>query len=124
MSSKLLLFIKYYIIYFLFLVILKNIHYIFLISFDSLLEYWFVFIPIAYLVVKYLIYYDVEKYNLLKGDVVFLSLSLTVINICFSMPIIFNGCVVLFLFVCKNKKVYDANIISKNINDYYNDKNL
>lgn len=124
MNCKLLLFIRYFVIYCIFLVIFKNIHYIFFISYDSLLEYWFVFIPIAYLVVKYLIYYDVEKHKLLKRDFVFLAISFTIINILFSMPYVFSGCIALFVFVCKNKHVNDRNIISKNISDYYNSKKL
>lgn len=115
---------RYYIIYFVFLIILKNIHYVLFISFDSLLEYWFVFIPIAYLVVKYLIYYDIERYSLLKRDFIFLAFGFTIINILFSMPYIFSGCIVLFLFICKNKKLRGKDVISKNIRDYYNKKNI
>lgn len=125
MDKKLLLIARYYITYVVFLLILKNINYIFFVSFDQLVEYFIVFIPIAYIVVKYLVYYDLEKRKFLKKELIwYLVIGFTLFNLIFSMPYVYTGFILLFLIICKDRKTSDLDTINKNICDYYKNKKL
>lgn len=123
MNNKILLIIKYYFVYILFLLILKNINYLLFISFESLIDYWFVFIPISYIAVKYFVYYDLEKTNFVKKDIIwYISVGFTIINIFFSMPYIYTFSILVFLIICKDKETFNRGVIYRNIQDYYEDK--
>lgn len=118
MGKKTLLIIKYYLLYLLFLIILKNIHY--LVSFDMFQEYQFVFLPISYLVIRILVYNDLRNQMFLKKDILwYLVVGFTILNVFYDMSYIYTLSILLFLFILKDEKLSKNKIISGNIKRYF-----
>ena len=91
--SKYLVIIKYYFNYLILLLIFKNVHYILPISFDELNNYFLVFIPISYLVVKYIFIYDLDKNNYYRKD------FLLPVIIGYSLLNLFLKCIFFMMFL-------------------------
>ncbi len=124
MSKKVLLIIKYYLLYLVFLIIFKNIHYLIFISFEMLQEYRIIFLPIAYLVVKILVYNDLRNQIFLKKDVLWhLVVGFTMLNVFYGMPYIYTLSIILFLFILKDEKTFKNKLILDNIKRYF-DRNI
>lgn len=109
--------IRYYVRYIILLLIFKNIHYLLPISLDSLSGwYTLAYIPICYLVVRFMFIYDLEKNNYLKKYyLVPIFIGYTIFNFLFSMPIIYDICIALFLIILRGPLVVDEVETWKNI---------
>ena len=116
--------IKYYVKYVILLLIFKNIHYLLPISLDSLSGWYnLAYIPICYLVIKFIFIYDLEKNNYLKKYyLVPVFIGYTILNFLFSMPIIYDVCIAIFLIILKGPLVVDEQETWKNIARYLNNK--
>ena len=115
--------IGYYFKYVVFLLVFKNIHYLLGIGINNLLTFPLVFIPIAYLVVKFLFYHDLEKRNLNRKDyLLYIVIGYSVLNLLFLMPILYDLSIVLMLLIIKDQKTNESLIIEKNIREYYENK--
>lgn len=62
--------IVYYLKYLMIVFICKNINYILPIQFDSLNNFVLIYIPLTYLITKYLFYYDIERKQIRKKDLI------------------------------------------------------
>lgn len=116
--------IRYYVRYIILLLIFKNIHYLLPISLDSLSGwYTLTYIPICYLVVRFMFIYDLEKNNYLKKYyLVPVFIGYTTLNFLFSMPIIYDICIIFFLRILRGPLIVDEQETWKNIASYLNNK--
>lgn len=123
MNSKTMQVLKYYFCYALFLLILKNIGYLIHVSYESLCTYWFVHIPIAYLVIKFIVYNDLGKQGIYKKDIFwYILFGFTIFNILFSMPLLYDFLIILFLIILNDNRSKEKSIIDKNIAEYYKNR--
>ena len=109
--SKYLVIIKYYFNYLILLLIFKNVHYILPISFDELNNYFLVFIPISYLVVKYIFIYDLDKNNYYRKDFLLpVIIGYSLLNFIFKMHIFYDVFIILFLLILKDNNDFDIKV--------------
>lgn len=122
---KVTIIIKYYIKYLILLLLFKNINLLLPITFNDFTGiYSFVYIPISYLVVKYMFIYDLEKHQYSKDKYVLpIIFGYTILNFILSLPLIYNIFIVIFLICLKGVPVIDEEEIAKNIKEYYQNKN-
>ena len=96
MKKKYLL--KFYFYYFVLALIFKNIQVILPFSFDDFNKYFFVYIPIAFLVIKYMFINELDKNKLLKKYyIIYIIIGYTIINILLKMPILYTIFIILFI---------------------------
>lgn len=117
--------IKYYLKYIILLLIFKNINILLPSNFDDFGGvYALIYILIAYLVVKYIFIYDLEKNKYLKRKYLLpVVIGYTLLNFILKMPLLYNIFIIIFLIYIKEKPVIDKEKIEKNIKEYYNNKN-
>lgn len=119
--NKKYLVLKYTIKYLILIIIFKNIHYLIGIHFEELNKFYLVYIPLAFLVVKFLVYYDLEKNKLTRKDIlVYLVLNFTIINLIFRMAILYTISIFIFLFILRNDQSKLEEVMTKNISEYLN----
>ncbi len=88
MDNRVFTILKIAVKYLILVLIFKNIHYLVGIKFNDLGSYFILFIPINYLIVKYLILIEIKNNNITRKDVLYyLVLYITGINLVFNMPI-------------------------------------
>ncbi len=126
MKDKYLVILKYYVNYLILLLIFKYIHIILPVRFDSFGGiYALIYIPIAYLVVKYMFIYDLEKNKHLKKKYLLpVLIGYTLLNFILGMPLLYNIAIIVFLILLKGSLVVDAEETLKNIKEYYEKKNV
>lgn len=96
--------IIYYLKYLMLVLICKNINYILPIQFDSLNNFVLIYIPLTYLITKYLFYYDIERKQIRKKDLICqITIGFTIINIIFKMPIMYTIFLLFFCYLLKIK---------------------
>ena len=111
MRLRYLVIIKYYFNYLILLLIFKNIHYILPINFAELNNYFYVFIPISYLVVKYMFIYDLDKNNYYRKDFLWpVIIGYSILNFIFKMHLFYDIFIILFLLILKDNNDFDIRI--------------
>ena len=119
MNNKVFTILKIAVKYLILVFIFKNIHYLVGIKFNDLEPYFIIFIPIVYLIVKYLILIEFKNNNITRKDVLtYLTLYITGINLIFNMPIMYDIIMLIFLILLKDKKDKQKEIIEKNLRNY------
>ena len=77
-------------------------------SYSDLYNYYLIFIPLAYLVVKFIFYYECEKNNVSKRKILIpLLIGTTVLNIILKMHVIYTIFIIIFLIFTKTNYVID-----------------
>ena len=125
MDDKYLVILKYYVNYLILLLIFKYMHIILPVKFDEFGGiYALIYIPIAYLVVKYMFIYDLEKNNHIKKRYLLpVLIGYTLLNFILGMPLLYNIAIIVFLILLKGSLVVDTEETLKNIKEYYENKN-
>ena len=119
MSNKNFTILKISFNYLVLALIFKFIHYLLGISFNVLASYLIVSIIVAYFVVKYLVYVEIEKGNITKQDIlIYFTFYATGINLILGLHILYSIFLLVFLFLFKDKKSKKEDIIKKNIEEY------
>lgn len=122
MKYKYVTIFKYYLNYFIFLLIFKNINILLSVSIEQLNNYFFVFIPISYLIVKYLFIYDLQKHNYRKKEFLWpILIGFTILNFILKMPIFYNIFIIFFILILKCNSIADIDT-NKYIQEYYQNK--
>lgn len=117
--------IIYYLKYLMLVLICKNINYILPIQFDSLNNFVLIYIPLTYLITKYLFYYDIERKQIRKKDLICqITIGFTIINIIFKMPIMYTIFLLFFLLFIKDKNTMVKEKNDKIIEDYFKNKKI
>ena len=119
MSNKNFTILKISFNYIVLALIFKFIHYLLGISFNVLASYLIVSIIVAYFVVKYLVYVEIEKGNITKKDIlIYFAFYATGINLILGLHILYSIFLLVFMFLFKDKKSKNEDIIKKNIEEY------
>ena len=119
MQSKKYIIIGFYLKY-LILLLLSKVIWVFQ-YFDN---YFIVYIPLSYLVVKYTFIYPLEKNKYPKKDYLLpVIIGYTILNLIFRMHLLYDICIIVFLLVLKNKNTIVEQETSKYIKEYYEKKN-
>ena len=109
------------------LIIYYNVRYLmlmiiieYIMSFNFLDGFIPVYIPLSYLIIRFLVIHDIEKKQIKKDDILFYLLTgFTTINIFFHFNIFYDICIVIFLIILKDKKSNQDEIIKKNLEEFY-----
>ena len=118
MNLKNKIIIKYYFKYLILLIIFKNIHYLLPVNLEQLNNYFWVFIPISYLVVKYMFIYKLQEDKLTKKELLWpIVIGYTILNLILCMPVFYNLFVLIFLLILKESN-YDQDT-DKYIKEYF-----
>ncbi len=118
MNLKNKIIIKYYFKYLILLIIFKNIHYLLPVNLEQLNNYFWVFIPISYLVVKYMFIYKLQEDKLTKKELLWpIVIGYTILNLILCMPVFYNLFVLIFLLILKESD-YDQDT-DKYIKEYF-----
>ena len=121
MSNKNFTILKISFNYLVLALIFKFIDYLLGISFNVLASYIIVSIIIAYFVIKYLVYVEIEKGNITRKDIlIYFMIYATIINFLLGLHIFYTISLIIFLFLFKDKKTKKEDIIKKNIEEYRN----
>ena len=121
MSNKNFTILKISFNYLVLALIFKFIDYLLGISFNVLASYIIVSIIIAYFVIKYLVYVEIEKGNITRKDIlIYFMIYATIINFLLGLHIFYTISLIIFLFLFKDKKTKKEDIIKKNIEEYKN----
>lgn len=121
MSNKKFTILKISFNYLVLALIFKFIDYLLGISFNTLASFLIVSIIIAYFVIKYLVYVEIEKGNITRKDIlIYFMIYATVINFLLGLHIFYTISLIIFLFLFKDKKTNKEDIIKKNIEEYKN----
>ena len=121
MSNKNFTILKISFNYLVLALIFKFIDYLLGISFNVLASYIIVSIIIAYFVIKYLVYVEIEKGNITRKDIlIYFMIYATIINFLLGLHIFYTIFLIIFLFLFKDKKTKKEDIIKKNIEEYRN----
>ena len=121
MSNKKFTILKISFNYLVLALIFKFIDYLLGISFNTLASFLIVSIIIAYFVIKYLVYVEIEKGNITRKDIlIYFMIYATIINFLLGLHIFYTISLIIFLFLFKDKKTKKEDIIKKNIEEYRN----
>ena len=121
MSNKNFTILKISFNYLVLALIFKFIDYLLGISFNTLASFLIVSIIIAYFVIKYLVYVEIEKGNITRKDIlIYFMIYATIINFLLGLHIFYTISLIIFLFLFKDKKTKKEDIIKKNIEEYRN----
>ena len=121
MSNKKFTILKISFNYLVLALIFKFIDYLLGISFNTLASFLIVSIIIAYFVIKYLVYVEIEKGNITRKDIlIYFMIYATIINFLLGLHIFYTIFLIIFLFLFKDKKTNKEDIIKKNIEEYRN----
>ena len=119
MQSKKFIIIGYYLKYLIILLLFK-----FIWVFEYFDNYFIVYIPLSYLVVKYTFIHDLEKNKYKRKDYLFLVvIGYTILNLIFRMHLLYDICIIIFLLILKDKITSNEEDTNKYIKEYYENKN-
>ena len=106
--------------YLVLLLIFKNISIILPFSFADFNNYFWVFIPICYLVTKFMFIKELEAKNLLKKKYVIpILISYTLLNFVLGMPILYTIFMAIFILILRGPNVVDEEETARIIKEYY-----
>lgn len=84
------------------ILILNNIHYILPVTLETLNQYFLLYFPIGYFIVKYGLYKDLEQ----RTENFYFELAIiTITNILFQMPIMYIISIIIWLFILKKRQI-------------------
>ncbi len=95
-------------------------HVIFSVNIDSLTNFPLAFIPLTFLIERFLVAREFENHSLSKIEFIpTIIIGCTLLNILLKMPILYDLFFIIFLIIQKDRSMYSEKQTQKNIQEYF-----
>ncbi len=95
-------------------------HILFSVNIDSLSNFPLAFIPLTFLIERFIVAREFENLSLSKIEFIpTIIIGFTFLNILFKMPILYDLFLIVFLIIQKDRSMYSEKQTQKNIQEYF-----